>query len=94
MKFSLLVDADLYYPEAAGEQILLQGVVDCFSVEEDGITLIDFKTDAVTEETLENAVNNYSIQVSAYGQALEHIYKKPIKNKYLYFYTLDKSVQL
>ena len=30
-----------------GESILVQGVIDCMIEEEDGITLIDFKTDTI-----------------------------------------------
>ena len=31
----------------SGESILVQGVIDCMIEEEDGITLIDFKTDTI-----------------------------------------------
>ena len=51
-KFSILDDAAQYDPSLAGEEILLQGVMDCAMVDEDGITVMDFKTDYVTEETL------------------------------------------
>ena len=44
-KFSLLTDAVEFAPAAAGEQVMLQGVVDCFWEEADGIVLVDFKTD-------------------------------------------------
>ena len=44
-KFSILTDAGAYDPAAAGEQVLLQGVVDCFWQEADGIVILDFKTD-------------------------------------------------
>ncbi len=44
-KFSVLEDASDYDDGLEGEKILLQGVVDCALVEEDGITVVDFKTD-------------------------------------------------
>ena len=44
-KVSILTDAGEYVQEAAGEQVMLQGVVDCFWEEPDGIVLVDFKTD-------------------------------------------------
>ena len=47
-----MVDAgDFYDPAAAGEQMLLQGVVDCAFVEQGKLVLVDFKTDRVTAET-------------------------------------------
>ncbi len=89
-KFSVLEDGAAYDPALAGEQVLLQGVVDCALIEEDGITLIDYKTDYVTEETIEQAVRRYMPQVQAYGQALERIFQKPVKEALLYFFCLDK----
>ena len=46
-KFSILTDAGAYDPAAAGEQVMLQGVVDCFWQEADGIVILDFKTDYI-----------------------------------------------
>ena len=44
---SILVPAADYYPQAgAEEQVLLQGVVDCCFETLEGITVVDFKTDA------------------------------------------------
>ena len=52
-RFSLLVPAGDYYPEAAaGDELLLQGVVDLYAVKDGTLTVVDFKTDRVTEETL------------------------------------------
>ncbi len=93
-KFSILVDAARYGDGLAGEQILLQGVVDCALLEPDGITLVDFKTDYVTEETLEEITQRYQPQVEAYAHALNRIYGKPIKAAYLYFFHLDRFVPI
>ena len=93
-KFSILDDAEKYAPGLAGEQVLLQGVVDCALVEEDGITVIDFKTDRVTEETIGNAAMGYSAQVETYADALSRIYSLPIKEKLLYFFQLDRFWKL
>ncbi len=93
-KFSILEDASVYDPACAGEQILLQGVVDCALIEADGITLLDFKTDFVTGETLPIAVERYTPQVNAYASALERIYKSRVKQKLLYFFHMDGFVTL
>ena len=93
-KFSILDDARKYGPGLDGEQVLLQGVVDCALVEADGITIIDFKTDRVTEETFESVANGYSPQVDTYAEALSRIYGLPIKAKMLYFFQLNRFWEL
>ena len=93
-KFSILEDATKYDPALAGEEILLQGVVDCAMVDEDGITVIDFKTDYVTEETLQDKAMQYQPQVAAYADAMSRIYQLPIKQSWLYFFRLGRFVQV
>lgn len=93
-KFSILEDGSAYDHGLSGEQVLLQGVVDCALIENDGITILDFKTDRVTEETISSRAANYRAQVQAYASAMERIYQKPIKQTLLYFFSLDRFVQL
>ncbi len=93
-KFSILDDGRHYGEGLEGEQVLLQGVVDCALLEEDGITVIDFKTDNVTPETLPSVTERYRPQVETYGEALSRIYEKPIKARYLYFFRLDTFVSI
>jgi ATP-dependent helicase/nuclease subunit A len=93
-KFSILDDAANYGAKLEGEQVLLQGVVDCALIGGDGITIIDFKTDRVTEKTLEGAVAEYRLQVETYAEALSRIYELPVKAKKLYFFQLGQFVEL
>ena len=93
-KFSILEDADGYGEGLAGEQILLQGVVDCALVEPDGITVVDFKTDYVTDATLNEVLARYRPQVDTYSRALERIYEMPVKGTYLYFFHLKMLVEV
>lgn len=93
-KFSILDDATKYYPDAAGEKILFQGVVDCALLEDDGIIVLDFKTDYVTEETVLNVTEKYRSQVVSYAQALSRIYQKPVKSAILYFFALGRLVDV
>ena len=92
-KFSLLVDAGRFYPEAAGENTMLQGVVDCFVVEDDGITILDFKTDRI-RNGLQERVAHYKPQLMAYAEALSKIYALPVKRKILYFFSVNEAVEL
>ena len=89
-KFSILDDAAQYDPELTGEKVLLQGVVDCALVEDDGITVVDFKTDHVTEATMDAVTQRYRPQVETYAEALSRIYGLPIKAKALYFFHMDR----
>ena len=93
-KFSILDDGTAFDPALVGEKILLQGVVDCALLEPDGITVIDFKTDRVTEENVGQAVERYRPQVEAYAHALERIYDLPVKARYLYFFQLGKFMDI
>ncbi len=91
-KFSILDDGLNYGEGLEGEQVLLQGVVDCALLEADGITVVDFKTDRVTEESLPRLTELYRGQVQIYAHALSRIYRKPIKASYLYFFRLNRFV--
>ena len=93
-KFSILDDGCHYGEGLEGEEVLLQGVVDCAMIEDDGITVIDFKTDKVTDETLPALVERYSPQIHTYVQALERIYQKPVKCALLYFFERNHFVQI
>lgn len=94
--FTRLIDAKESNPMAAeGEQILLQGVIDCFFETEDGLTVIDFKTDRIsgTEELIQKS-EEYRIQLETYSKSLEKIFEKPVIRKILYFLSVSEAVEL
>ena len=93
-KFSILDDGGDIAPELAGEQILLQGVVDCALQEADGITVLDFKTDRVTSETIGLAAERYRPQIQTYARAVERIFGVPVKKTVLYFFGLNQFVEV
>ncbi|MDO5400209.1 MAG: helicase-exonuclease AddAB subunit AddA [Eubacteriales bacterium] len=93
-KFSILDRGSHYGDDLEGEQVLLQGVVDCALLEADGITVVDFKTDRVTAETQDAAARRYAPQIRTYGEALSRIYEKPIKHRYLYFFQTNSFVEI
>jgi ATP-dependent helicase/nuclease subunit A len=96
-KFSLLCDAGDFFPEArgAGEQVLLQGVVDCYWEDKDGITVIDYKTDRVkTRRDAEERAKVYAPQLRAYASALTRICQKPVRECLLYFLQAGETVRV
>jgi len=71
---------------AREETVLVQGVIDCAFVEEDGLVLVDYKTDAVYGRKLDDLANRYRTQLGLYSRALESIWKRPVVAKYLFFF--------
>ena len=94
-KFSLLWDAGELYGDARGEELLMQGVVDCFFEEEGRLVVVDYKTDLVRtrEEALERA-EMYRPQLETYREALRRICGKPVKECVLYFLVPGEAVSL
>ena len=87
-----MCDANEYIDELDNEEVLLQGVVDCAFFDNDGITVIDFKTDRVNYENLNTIAQGYYSQVQAYANALSKIFNAPIKNAYLYFFAKNSFI--
>ncbi len=76
------------YPET--ETVLIQGVIDVFFYEEDGIVLADYKTDRVG--TAQELIDRYRAQLEYYQLALEQITGKPVKERYLYSFALQTEI--
>ncbi len=93
-KFSLLTDASDYFPALAGEKIMLQGVTDCCLLENDGLVVIDFKTDRLEKGNEAAKAETYRGQLEAYSSALSKIFERPIKEKILYFFATDTAFHL
>ena len=88
-----LTDAGAYDPAAAGEQVMLQGVVDCFWQEADGIVILDFKTDYIDGD-LQLKAARYAPQLQAYARALSLIYGLSVRKCILYFFSAGKAVEI
>lgn len=94
--FNLLCPANEVLPwaEDNGETLLVQGVVDLYFEEEDGLILVDYKTDRLTGYNRRERMEYYQRQLSWYRRALEQIRRKPVKEIYLYFFDTHELVQL
>ena len=94
-KFSLLCDAGEFLGRGAGEELLLQGVVDCFLEEEGELVIIDYKTDLVKNDAeLQQRAALYTPQLQTYAAALSRICRKPVKECLLYFLALGKTAAI
>ena len=76
------------------EKIRLQGIIDCFFEEEDGIVLLDYKTDYVEEGNIDEIIERYRSQLKYYKDALEKITEKKVKESYLYLFGIDREILL
>ncbi|WP_456275925.1 helicase-exonuclease AddAB subunit AddA [Bacillus sp. AK128] len=100
--FSLGLPSHVVYPDWQGESetILLQGVIDLLFEDEHGTVLLDFKTDVTTgiskgSKPLEQILKDrYEVQVELYSKAIEQIWKKPLQEKYLYFFDGEHLVKV
>ena len=93
-KFSVLLPASDFFRGAQEDNVLLQGVVDCFFETEDGVAILDFKTDAVDEEGAALRAEEYRGQLDAYAAALESILRRPVSREILFFVRPGKAVYL
>ena len=70
------------------ETVLIQGIIDVFFVEGDGMVLLDYKTDSV--DTMEELWNRYETQLDYYQEALQKLMGLPVKERILYSFHLEK----
>lgn len=91
--FVLGVDAsDVYPDEQEGELLLVQGIIDVYFEEADGLVVLDYKTDRVSKA--EELMERYHGQLDYYSKALEQITGKRVKEKWIYSFTLQQEIKL
>lgn len=99
-KFSLLVQGTLLGEESQ-EQLLLQGVVDCWYLNPQGeIVIVDFKSDKVRSQDLPEKALEHGNQMKVYGLALARMLGvdgealPKIAEKVLWFTEIGEGVQV
>jgi ATP-dependent helicase/nuclease subunit A len=96
MRFLTEVDAKKIAPhlneELSKEKVIIQGAVDICFVEEDGVVVLDFKTDRV--DNLEILKDTYGEQLNIYAMACEKIFGKKVKQKLIYSFNLSKEIEV
>ncbi len=84
--------AELDTKYSSESKVMLQGVIDCILFEADGMVIIDYKTDHVTD--VQEIVDKYQIQLDSYARAAEIIYSAPVKEKVLYLFDTGAEIRL
>lgn len=91
--FVLSLNASEIYPEdRSGEKILVQGIIDVYFEEPDGLVVLDYKTDKVKNGN--ELKEKYHAQLDYYAQALEQLTEKPVKEKIIYSFTLGEEIEV
>lgn len=78
--------------ESGGDYELIQGIIDLYFEEADGIVLLDYKTDRVGQAA--ELAERYRIQLEYYAQAIRQITGKPVKEIYIYSLYLSQTIRL
>ena len=77
------------------EKIMVVGIIDLFFENENGeIILLDYKTDYVTKENLEEVKSRYKVQLDLYKSAIEDISGKKVAKKGLYLFGINEFVEI
>ncbi|WP_055072019.1 helicase-exonuclease AddAB subunit AddA [Clostridium massiliamazoniense] len=88
-EFDSNLDKNIY----SEDKVRLQGIIDCFFEDKNGIVLIDYKTDYVEEGKELEILERYKVQIDLYSKALENILGKKVDEKYLYLFGINKEVK-
>ena len=88
----LLAGGDPLPETETGEQILIQGVIDCLFREDDAWILVDYKSDRL--ETADAFRSRYAVQLALYKRAVEQITHRPVEETYIYSLHLQQEIRL
>ena len=94
--FSLLMQPkELFYGKEYADvtdTILVNGIIDCYFVENNQVILLDYKSDRIYDE--EELKERYRIQLQLYKLALERALGLPVGEMFLYSFAMGKTIAL
>lgn len=73
-------------------EVLIQGIMDAYFEEEDGLVLLDYKTDRI--QNGQELLLRYRTQLEIYAQALEQMTGKRVKEKCMYSFCLGSEISI
>lgn len=93
--FYISLTADEIYGNGCKDNILVQGIIDLYFVNQDGsIVLVDYKTDYVEKGKENELVEKYRKQLEIYRKALEQALGKNVDKRYIYSVYLEKLIEM
>jgi len=85
-------------PETAeDDRIIIQGTIDCFFEEDDGLVLLDYKTDRLCGDPVQWAkdmTDRYRPQIRLYREALEACTGGRVKEAWLFLFDIGEAVEV
>lgn len=76
--------------EEAGETVLVQGIIDVYFEEKDGLVVLDYKTDQIYSP--KELAEKYHAQLDYYARALEKMTHKKVKEKVIYSFAQKREI--
>ncbi len=81
--------------EGRSEDLLVQGVMDMWFEESDGLVVVDYKTDKVSRRGGDKVLKKrYAKQLEIYADALSRATGKPVKECVIYSFGMGKEVKI
>lgn len=93
--FYISLKADEVYGNDAKDNILVQGIIDLYFInQDDEVVLVDYKTDYVEKGKEDELVKKYEKQLEIYKKALEQALEKNVDKCYIYSVYLEKLIAI
>ncbi len=91
--FVLGVEAEeVYGPVGHQETVLVQGIIDVYFEEDGELVVLDYKTDRIFQES--ELRERYHAQLDYYAKALEQLTGKTVKEKLIYSFALQTTIEV
>lgn len=93
--FCTKIKAKEIYEEAKDEEILVQGIIDLYAIDENNnVILLDYKTDYVENGDENSLIKKYEKQLKIYKEALEKAFDLKVEEIYIYSLYLNKEIEV
>ncbi len=93
--FCIKIKASDVFEEAENEEILVQGIIDLYAIDEkNNVILLDYKTDYVENGNENLLVEKYKKQLKIYKNAIESALNLNVSEVYIYSLYLNKEIKM
>ena len=91
--FYINLTSDEIYGNGLNDNILVQGIIDLYYIDEDGkVVLVDYKTDYVEDGKEFELIEKYKKQLEIYKRALNEALGQDVDKCYIYSVYLEKLI--
>ena len=85
----------LLQKEVGGMPTIVQGIIDCYFEDDQGLVLIDYKNSWAKDEAAEQRlIERYEGQIRLYAEALEEVTGRPVSEAWLYLFKSRRCVRI